>query len=62
SYEELQPLFNTASKKVGTRIAAMLALSVLIKNGQDKNVDINEFIDKALEDSNELLVTEAKGI
>ena len=62
TYEELNPLFNTAVKKVGTRIAAMLTLSVLIKNGQDKNAEINEFIDKALEDSNELLVAEAKAI
>ena len=51
-----------AKKKVGTRIAAMLILNVLIKNGQEKNSEINEFIEKALEDSNELLVAEAKAI
>ncbi|WP_299223531.1 glutamine--tRNA ligase/YqeY domain fusion protein [uncultured Psychroserpens sp.] len=60
SYEDLQPLFNTAAKKVGTRIATMLTLSVLLKNGQDRNDDINSFIEKALEDKNELLVSEAR--
>ena len=62
SYDELEPLFNTAAKKVGTRIAAILTLSVLIKNGQEKNAAINEFIEKALEDNNTLLVAEAKAI
>lgn len=62
SYEELEPLFNTAAKKVGTRIAVMLVLSVLIKNGLERNATINEFIEKALEDNNELLVAETKAI
>ncbi len=60
SYEEVEPLFNTAVKKVGTRIAVALILSVLIENGQDKNDAVNGYIAKALEDKNELLVTEAK--
>jgi glutaminyl-tRNA synthetase len=59
-YEELAPLFNTAVKKVGTRIAVALTLGVLLKNGQTKNEAINNFITKALEDKNELLVTEAR--
>jgi glutaminyl-tRNA synthetase len=62
SYEDLEPLFNTAVKKVGTRIATMLTLNVLIENGQEKSAAINEFIEKALEDKNELLVAEAKAI
>jgi glutaminyl-tRNA synthetase len=62
SYEELQPLFGTAIKKVGTRIATILTLSVLLKKGQVRNNEINDFIDKALEDKNELLVAEAKVI
>jgi glutaminyl-tRNA synthetase len=62
SYEDLQPLFGTAVKKAGTRIAAMLILGVLLKKGQAKNEDINNFIEKALEDKNELLVTEAKAL
>jgi glutaminyl-tRNA synthetase len=60
SYEELQPLFNTAVKKVGTRIAVMIVLGVLLKNGLNTNEDIKDFINKALEDKNELLVDEAK--
>jgi len=62
SYEDLQPLFTTAVKKVGTRIAAILTLSVLLKNGQERNAEINEFMAKALEDNNDLLVVEAKAI
>ncbi|MDO5978904.1 glutamine--tRNA ligase/YqeY domain fusion protein [Flavivirga spongiicola] len=62
TYEELQPLFNTAVKKVGTRIAVVLTLGVLLENGQAKNDAINDFISKALEDKNELLVTEAESI
>ena len=59
-YDELEPLFGTAVKKVGTRIAVMIALQVLLKNGLEKNDAIDEFIEKALEDKNELLVEEAK--
>ena len=62
SYEELEPLFNTAVKKVGTRIAVMLVLSVLIKNGLERNATINEFIEIALNDNNKLLVAETKAI
>lgn len=60
TYDEVQPLFNTAVKKVGTRIAVALILKVLLENGQAKNDDINAFIEKALDDKNELLVEEAK--
>jgi glutaminyl-tRNA synthetase len=62
SYDELQPLFGTAVKKAGTRIAVAITLGVLLKNGQAKNDDINAFIEKALEDKNDLLVTEAKNL
>ncbi len=61
-YEELEPLFKTAVKKVGTRIAAALTLGVLLDNGQAKNDAITGFISKALDDKNELLVAEAKAI
>jgi len=60
TYEELEPLFGTAVKKAGTRIATMIALKVLLNNGLEKNAAITEFIEKALEDNNELLVAEAK--
>ena len=62
SYEDLQPLFNTAAKKVGTRIATMIALRVLLKNGLERNDDISAFIAKALEDDNELLLAEARAL
>ncbi|NRA91305.1 MAG: hypothetical protein HRU26_01240 [Psychroserpens sp.] len=62
SYEDLQPLFNTAAKKVGTRIATILTLGVLLKNGLERNSDIDAFVAKALEDKNDLLVKEAKTI
>ena len=60
SYEEIAPLFNTAAKKKGTRIAVMIVLKVLLKNGQDRNEAINAFIESALQDDNELLKDEAK--
>jgi glutaminyl-tRNA synthetase len=62
TYDELQPLFTTAVKKAGTRIAVMLALGVLLNNGLERNDEIKAFIEKALEDKNELLVLEAKAL
>ena len=61
-YEELSPLFKTAAKKTGTRIAVLITLKVLLKRGLNRNQDINNFIEKALSDSNDLLVSEAKSI
>lgn len=60
AYEDLEPLFNTAAKKVGTRIGAMITLGVLLKNGQDRTEAINAFIDAGLKDSNGQLCEEAK--
>ena len=62
SYEELEPLFSTAAKKVGTRIATMITLGVLLKNGLKRNAAIEAFIQKALEDTDALLVAEASAI
>jgi len=62
AYDELEPLFGTAVKKVGTRIATMLTLKVLLDKGLERNEIINAFIVKALDDKNELLVAEAKAI
>jgi len=62
SYEDLEPLFGTAVKKTGTRIATALVLGVLLKKGQERNEIINEFIAKALEDKNELLVKETENL
>ncbi|MBJ6368452.1 glutamine--tRNA ligase/YqeY domain fusion protein [Snuella sedimenti] len=62
NYEELEPLFNTAVKKVGTRIAVAITLDVLLKKGVERNDEIHKFITKALEDKNDILVAEAQGI
>ena len=62
SYEDLEPLFGTAAKKAGTRIATAISLGVLLKNGQERTEAVNEFIEKALEDKNELLVKEATNL
>jgi len=60
TYEDLEPLFGTAAKKVGTRIGAMIALGVLLKKGQERTQSIESFIETGLKDSNELLAEEAK--
>jgi len=62
TYEDLEPLFGTSVKKSGTRIITMISLGVLLKNGLEKNEAINAFITKALDDKNQLLVTEAKAL
>jgi glutaminyl-tRNA synthetase len=62
TYEELAPLFNTAAKKVGTRIGAMITLGVLLNKGQARNSEIEAFIAAGLSDENELLVAEAKAV
>ena len=62
AYQDLEPLFGTAVKKVGTRVITMITLGVLLDNGLDKNEAITDFINKALEDKNELLVNEAKAL
>jgi len=62
SYEELEPLFGTAVKKSGTRIATMIVLKELLKKGLSRNDSIEKFIAKALEDKNQLLVSEASEI
>ena len=62
SYDEVEPLFNTSVKKSGTRIITMITLGVLLKNGLEKNDAITEFIAKALDDKNALLVAEAAAI
>lgn len=60
SYEELEPLFDTPAKKVGTRIAVMLALGVLLNKGQAKTQAALDFILAGKADENEMLRTEAE--
>ena len=62
SYEDLEPLFSTAAKKVGTRIATMITLGVLLKKGLKKNAEIEAFIQKGLDDKDALLVAEASAV
>jgi glutaminyl-tRNA synthetase len=40
----------------------MITLKELLKNGLKRNDAINEFVEKALEDKNELLVAEASEV
>ena len=60
NYEDISPLFDTSQKKKGTRMAAMLALSVLLKKGQERNDAVNAFIDAGLSDDHEMLKQEAE--
>ena len=58
-YEELLPLFGTASKKVGTRIAVMIVLKEMLKKGQARTQEVDDFIKRAYSDSNSILSEEA---
>lgn len=60
TYEEIEPLFNTASKKTGTRIGVLLTLGVLLKKGQVKNQAVKDFIQSCLTDDNDILKSEAE--
>ncbi|WP_108869030.1 glutamine--tRNA ligase/YqeY domain fusion protein [Aquimarina aquimarini] len=61
--EELIPLYTTAVKKVGTRIATVIALDVILENkGLQPDEPAIDFINKAVDDKNELLELEAKKI
>ena len=62
SYEDLEPLFNTATKKVGTRIAVAFTLKVLLENDLEKNDQTNAFIATAKADANPLLSEVARQI
>ena len=59
SYDELEPLFATASKKVGTRIAVLVALSVLLAKGTPKTPAASEFITSCQSDESNTLREEA---
>ncbi len=61
-YTDLEPLFNTAAKKAGTRIAVTLVLGVLLAKGQERNSAVLEFLEKAAEDKNAILAGEAQAI
>jgi glutaminyl-tRNA synthetase len=58
-YADLEPLFATAAKKTGTRIAALVALSVLLSKGIAMNPAIVDFIASCKADDYSLLREEA---
>ncbi|MDB2492915.1 glutamine--tRNA ligase/YqeY domain fusion protein [Flavobacteriaceae bacterium] len=62
SYEDLEPLFNTAAKKVGTRIAVALTLQVLLEKDLQRNEQIESFIGAAKTDAHPVLSEIAKQI
>jgi glutaminyl-tRNA synthetase len=62
TYEELEPFFGTASKKVGTRLAVLVALSVLLAKGTPKTPVVSEFIASCQSDESNLLREEAAKI
>ena len=62
SIEELAPLFNTAAKKIGTRIAVVIILKQLLLSGTKQTQEMTAFITKAQEDNNQLLATYAQEI
>ena len=62
TYSDVEPLFGTSAKKVGTRIITMITLGVLLNNGLERNSEINDFIAKGLTDKNDLLVAEANAL
>ena len=60
SFEDLEPLFNTAAKKVGTRIATVITLNELLKKGLKRSEQIDLFVATAKADDHPLLKEEAK--
>ena len=62
AYEDLAPLFDTPAKKVGTRIATLITLGVLLKKGQERTENINSFIESISKETNELITIELKNI
>ena len=56
------PLFETPTKKIGTRIAVTMALGVLIDRDIKLNEEAKSFLENALKDENKLLVEEAKNV
>tara|TARA_Y100000385_G_scaffold33007_2_gene31006 strand:- start:36934 stop:38958 length:2025 start_codon:yes stop_codon:yes gene_type:complete len=59
AYEDLAPLFNTAAKKVGTRIAVLITLKVLLASGLEPNASTHKFLEMAKSDNHPLLSKEA---
>ncbi|WP_228853102.1 glutamine--tRNA ligase/YqeY domain fusion protein [Aegicerativicinus sediminis] len=62
NYSDLEPLFNTSAKKVGTRAAVVLALGVVLQNGMKLTSEGIDFLQQCAQDSSKILSTEASVI
>ncbi len=62
SYDDLEPLFETPTKKVGIRIATVITLNVLLQKGQERTEAINIFIESAQQDSHDMMIEEVKAL
>ncbi|WP_455169858.1 glutamine--tRNA ligase/YqeY domain fusion protein [Aegicerativicinus sediminis] len=62
NYSDLEPLFNTSAKKVGTRAAVVLALGVVLQNGMKLTSEGIDFLQQCAQDSSKILSTEASDI
>jgi glutaminyl-tRNA synthetase len=60
SPDDLKPLFATAVKKTGTRMAVLIVLEAQEANGLSRSTSADEFIKTAQEDKNEKLATYAQ--
>lgn len=63
SLEDITPLFNTAKKKVGTRIATAITLkAALIAGVYNSNEIVKDYVSNAIDDDNEKIASIAKEI
>ncbi len=64
SYDALRELFNTSAKKIGTRLAVLETLKVLINmdKAERSNPEVAQFIEEIKNSGNELLEDSAKGL
>lgn len=60
--EELAPLFLTSTKKTGTRLVTLLVLIEHLNNGVQPTENMVEFVQKALQDRNEILAKTAQDV
>ena len=63
SLEDIIPLFNTAKKKVGTRIATAITLKAALTAGvYISNEIVKDYVSNAIDDDNKKIATIAKEI
>ena len=63
-YEELKELFNTSAKKIGTRLAVLETLIVLIQLNKvdQKNEEVAAYLEEMKTSGNELLENSVKNL